>query len=364
MTHLEPQNLWWETITGPASLLDEIVDACLEQKIALIKHAFPLPFYPQFQDTVHDRFQDVNREIQLLTLDLSAYEGQQEVDLFFLDAVADRDQVSKYRRSEKVVDFLEKHKIIYWKLLWIEGISQQYQKEWETFFRSFSSSLLADSYVVLPWKESYYVTEAQRFKILEYEKIVHYHDTRLYCHLLLHRSEGEKGSYYFSSVASHLAGNDGELAQFLLDIPDFFEVETVSLLEEHLENYLYGYEPEDFGASHFISNQNPEYIKKCLWYAQLEVLFPMIELTHRGILKEWEEDIAEYLERYPVEQFHVEIKHPNELELGTLFYIRKNIPAFDEALHEEIEFLRKCRNLIAHGDICRMEDVKRLLDSV
>lgn len=360
MTMLQPKNLWWETITGPVQLVEEVITALFSQKIVLLKYSFPLPFLAQLQDTIYDHLLEKNREIQILFLDLSGYTGDVSIDFYFLKQVSESSQIDQYRSSEKVVNFLEKHRIIQSKFIWVEGISAQYQKEWQNFFRSFPSSLLEESFLVVPWNELFYLKEAQRFQILEYRKMVHYHDTRLFCHLLIHQSMGEKSSYYFSSVASHMSGSDGELAEFLLSNTNFYQENPITFVEQNIERYLQGYEEEDFDKNHLVSCINNHGLKNRVWNAQVEVLFPHIELYYRSIIKQWETDIAGYLSEYEVVQFNVVLTEPYEVELGTLHYLSQKITTFDQTTCNHIDFLRQCRNFIAHGNLCSIAEVNRL----
>lgn len=362
MRQLSPQSLWWDTITGAVRLKEQMINGLYSQKIAFLKYSFPLPFVSQLQESLYEAVLERNREVQFPSLlDLSDFSGETSVEDYFLKKVADSSQIDKYRSSEKVADFLEKHQIIQNKFFWVEGISPEHYKEWDKFFRSFSAELLEDCFFVIPWHNDFYLKEGKRFQILDYGSMVHYHDTRLFCHLLLDQQMGEIESDYFSSALAHLSGNDGELVVFFIDHLGELKENPASFVEKNLHLYTHGYEKEDFGTDHLVSCGNSDFVKNKLWKAQLEVLLPLLELIHRGIIRDWERVIADYLEENEVRQFHVKLKHPYEVEFGTLHYMAQSIPEFTPQVRDDIRFLRKCRNYIAHGDVCSSIEVQHLL---
>jgi hypothetical protein len=115
-----------------------------------------------------------------------------------------------------------------------------------------------------------------------------------------------------------------------------------------------------------------ETIEKKIWAAQVQILFPIIELERIQIIQEWYERIDYSLSHQDVYQYGNQITNPIDVELGTLSYLlskktddnQRGLYIPDDAIRDRIRFLHDCRNQLAHATICSQDQVKTLLDDV
>jgi hypothetical protein len=107
-----------------------------------------------------------------------------------------------------------------------------------------------------------------------------------------------------------------------------------------------------------------------IWSAQVQVLFPVIELERIRIIRQIQTELEKTLENYTITQYGKAITAPMDVELGTLDYLlhsrgeddRYKLYIAQENLRERIGFLHQCRNLLAHADICTPEQVAQIIE--
>jgi hypothetical protein len=105
-------------------------------------------------------------------------------------------------------------------------------------------------------------------------------------------------------------------------------------------------------------------LEKRLWKAQVQTLFPLIEMERLSIVEYYKDLLSDTLSHSYVEQYKARITDPVDLELGTFCYLLTvNSVSLDNlAARERIFFLHECRNRLAHAHYCSEEQVCRLLD--
>lgn len=76
------------------------------------------------------------------------------------------------------------------------------------------------------------------------------------------------------------------------------------------------------------------------------------------------------MELFPVKQYGADVTDPYNVELGTLCYMMKVqeedvtylLYIKSQNLRDNIEFLKECRNTIAHMGCCNSCDVERIIE--
>lgn len=152
----------------------------------------------------------------------------------------------------------------------------------------------------------------------------------------------------------------------------FKREEPISGLEKVLECGEFERRGADAGSKHILAicrNQDTEELKRRIWASQLQILFPIIEMKRTEIVTLLHDDIENCLSSHKVTQYGEVILDPVEVEFGTLVYMMAKIDdngnrlldVADRTLRDKIHFLRDCRNDLAHGSACRVDQVKELL---
>ena len=114
-----------------------------------------------------------------------------------------------------------------------------------------------------------------------------------------------------------------------------------------------------------------------IWKAQLQVLFPLLEIERVSFIKRYRKQVQEALgEKYHdfrtgrpqyIYQFGETVSDPDNAELGTIYRmtkLRRDADAYqyllyipDEQSRSRIELLHDLRNSLAHGNTCAIDKV-------
>lgn len=174
-------------------------------------------------------------------------------------------------------------------------------------------------------------------------------------------------------MAARLCGTDAEFAAALLEDVHFRHVQPDleqlgALAEKH------GFRRGAASAGHImchILNGDREEITRRIWAAQVQVLFPLIELETSDIVHRFEKEITEALQAEKVDQYGNRITDIGDVEIGTLYYMmttrrksdKENYLLYvrEESLREKITDLHELRNRLAHGKLCSPEEADRLM---
>jgi len=142
-------------------------------------------------------------------------------------------------------------------------------------------------------------------------------------------------------------------------------------------------------ANH-LDNQHPfslircgksEEMEKQIWKAQLQVLFPLIEMERISFIDKHFAEIKESLvtpfwdykksESLYITQFGEPIENPYDVEIGTLYRMNHLRESSDKSLYllflpseqdrEHLSLLHDMRNSIAHSEPCSIEQVSLFL---
>jgi hypothetical protein len=173
-------------------------------------------------------------------------------------------------------------------------------------------------------------------------------------------------------VAAVLCDTDAEVSEHLLQDVNFSDespVEGLRRIASRPEFARRGQEPQSDHILQHIRNGSLSEIERRIWSAQVQTLFPIIEMERVDIIKRNFTAIKEALEQEVITQYCEEITNPYDVELGTLCYLmaRRGADGYyllyipDEALRNRVRFLHECRNLLAHAECCSPAQVTELL---
>lgn len=166
-------------------------------------------------------------------------------------------------------------------------------------------------------------------------------------------------------------------------IIQFFGYTLVQTLATHYtQYYLRRGESNNQHILSLVRKNNTDAIGAQIWKAQLQVLFPMLEIERVSFVEHYHQQIQEALsERYYdfktgrsqlIYQFGDVISDPDDAELGTIYRMTKlkhnadtsqyllYIP--DEKSRSRIELLHDLRNALAHGEPCAIGKVAEFID--
>lgn len=372
------EEFWWNHITGPNVVVSSVVSALLNGKMVVLKVPSDLPWRHSMRSAVHTAFSERSDCSDVVTelIDLRNENARQmQPGRFILDRFATPTVSRGYREKSKVTvqDYISAKDIIKNRIVWIKGIDPDVAGEWIRFCRGFSQRSAAQGLFVLEVNENTSVTETNLLRVINFSDCVSNYDVQLFNSFVLGNQKQYSDGWkkYIAVCTAAICGVDAEISQTMLQSLDF-------RVESPLEGIRQIDQMPDFmrrgenGSNHVLwhyRNGDMALLEHRLWSAQVQVLFPMIELERVELIGRYERQIREVLASGGITQYNQILQEPMDVELGTLSYLMGAkmedgfytlyIPSEED--RKRIRFLHTCRNQLAHASCCTPEQVEQLL---
>lgn len=368
------KDFWWNDITGAKNLVDKVIDAMLEKKHIALHIPSDIPWRDAMRACVQKRIKSdshLYNNVIVEIIDITdEYNYEQSPGVFLLQRFAKSSIINGYRENARVTvqKYISKNNVLKNRIIWLKGMDDETTDIWVDFCKEFKQD--DDATFILEIKNNSSLKEYELFKDVYFNNTVFPYDVYLFNSILL----SDRHSYtdiwknYISTVAVNLCDVDVELSCYFINNTNFREedciesLKNISLLPEFMRRGA------DDNPKHILAicrkNLDDELHKK-LWTAQLKVLFPIIEMERMKIIENNLMALQEILDKYSIKQYEEVLSNPYEIELGTLKYIyeKKIYNGCDKIEYKKINFLRECRNKLAHISYCNYEDVRKLLDA-
>ena len=372
------EEFWWNYITGPNVVVSSVVSALLNGKMVVLKVPSDLPWRHSMRSAVHTAFSERSdcSDMVIELIDLRDENARQmQPGRFILDRFATPTISRGYREKSKVTvqDYISAKDIIKNRIVWIKGIDPDVAGEWIRFCRGFSQRSAAQGLFVLEVNENTSVTETNLLRVINFSDCVSNYDVQLFNSFVLGKQKQYSDGWkkYIAVCTAAICGVDAEISQTMLQSLDF-------RVESPLEGIRQIDQMPDFmrrgenGSNHVLwhyRNGDMALLEHRLWSAQVQVLFPMIELERVELIGRYERQIREVLASGGITQYNQILQEPMDVELGTLSYLMGAkmedgfytlyIPSEED--RKRIRFLHTCRNQLAHASCCTPEQVEQLL---
>lgn len=372
------EEFWWNHITGPNVVVSSVVSALLNGKMVVLKVPSDLPWRHSMRSAVHTAFSERSdcSDVVIELIDLRNENARQmQPGRFILDRFATPTISRGYREKSKVTvqDYISAKDIIKNRIVWIKGIDPDVAGEWIRFCRGFSQRSAAQGLFVLEVNENTSVTETNLLRVINFSDCVSNYDVQLFNSFVLGNQKQYSDGWkkYIAVCTAAICGVDAEISQTMLQSLDF-------RVESPLEGIRQIDQMPDFmrrgenGSNHVLwhyRNGDMALLEHRLWSAQVQVLFPMIELERVELIGRYERQIREVLTSGGITQYNQILQEPMDVELGTLSYLMGAkmedgfytlyIPSEED--RKRIRFLHTCRNQLAHASCCTPEQVEQLL---
>ena len=369
------EEFWWNHITGPNVVVSSVVSALLNGKMVVPSD---LPWRHSMRSAVHTAFSERSdcSDVVIELIDLRNENARQmQPGRFILDRFATPTISRGYREKSKVTvqDYISAKDIIKNRIVWIKGIDPDVAGEWIRFCRGFSQRSAAQGLFVLEVNENTSVTETNLLRVINFSDCVSNYDVQLFNSFVLGNQKQYSDGWkkYIAVCTAAICGVDAEISQTMLQSLDF-------RVESPLEGIRQIDQMPDFmrrgenGSNHVLwhyRNGDMALLEHRLWSAQVQVLFPMIELERVELIGRYERQIREVLASGGITQYNQILQEPMDVELGTLSYLMGAkmedgfytlyIPSEED--RKRIRFLHTCRNQLAHASCCTPEQVEQLL---
>jgi hypothetical protein len=370
---------WWENITGAKVVASEVVDALINNKIAVLRIPSDLPWRHAMRSEIHTEFQEKETSDDIVIKPIDATDDNKEnlePGKFILKQVMRQTEGIGYREKSgiKIQDYIIQKGILKNCILWVKGISKESADEWIKFCRYYMSKGVEDGLFVLEIRNDIAITKSDNIALIDYYLSVSDYDVQLLNSFILDdmKTYSDTWKRYIATLSALLCKDDAEISELLIRIIDFHKDDPIGGIKRIAEMQEYIRRGAENNSKHVLSlyrQGNIDELGHRIWSAQVKVLFPLIELERVSIIHKYETAIKKTLDENEIEQYGEIIKNPIDVELGTLDYLINHRKFYDEYLlylpnendRNRINFLHKCRNILAHANCCSPSEINTLL---
>ena len=372
---------WWKHITGPSMVVKDVVQNLINNTMVALKVPEDLPWRHYMRGVVEERFKRQTGLNQVLIEPIDAIDDCPmgvAPGRFLIERFANKEEVRHGYRdnsNKSVQEYIIENEILKNRIVWVKGLAKRQALEWQAFCKEFDTKAVESGLIVLEIQGNVTTVESIRLKVVDFAKSVSRDDVRLFNSFFLDESKGLSSEWrnYIATVSALLCDKDAEVSMYLLDNTDFANESPIEGIGRLCEDSVFTRRGEDIHSGHVLSyyrTNNLDILNKRVWIAQVQILFPIIELERVEIIRRLESDVKNALKVYPVKQYGSDVTDPYNVELGTLCHMIKSqngdgmyqLYIRDQALREDIEFLKECRNTIAHMNCCNPAEIGRIID--
>ncbi|MDR1580794.1 MAG: hypothetical protein LBS35_10595 [Synergistaceae bacterium] len=384
---------WWESIRGPAIFINTLVNHLRSKNFVLLDVPEDLPWRKEFRSSAESVLRGYENDLMVTYIDcLDECPGIANVAdaaAFLLKKFADNETQNGYRAAsgKTIQQYMIQNKVLKDRVLWIKGVGEPQESLWLSFCNSYKPTLIADGLFVI---ESYNSNTAKNcvshIKPLLYDEYVTDYDALLFDSLLASaKNLTVYWKQYAAAVVSALCGRDAEVSERVIGEARFDEVDIIDLVLQIAQDQMFEKRvvSKKLSPSHIFSvirNEDMQELKRRVWKAQLQLIFPMIEIERFNFVEKWKTQIEEALSvsyREPqtgkeriLTQYDEYLQSAVDVEIGTInrmLRLRRFNATDDYLLYlpeendrRRVRLLYEMRNNLAHMKSCTVEQIKDL----
>ena len=395
----ESGRLWWRSITGPVNLIARTVNNLRNRNIVLLRVPEDIPWRWEMRRAAEALLNDSEENLLISYIDCrdECPEGTGVGD-FLLEkfAAADSSVRNGYRQAsgQGIGRYILEKKVLKDRVLWIKGISENRLSEWISFCGDYKTESVDEGLFVLEcYSANFNNPLPPHLKQIKYDDFVGNYDSLLFDNLLIANTDISLiWKKYIATAVFSLCGADAEVSECFIKCfinnTDFAAVEPVTALleisarEEFAKRKMVANLSHDHPFFLIRTGQSEELTKK-LWEAQLQVIYPLVELERVRFISQWKDEIedilqTEYWSPRDVQSRRI-FQHGElllkafDVEIGTLYqmqHLRKSDARNEYYLYLPdqndrgyLSLLYEIRNALAHVKTCSLEQVKELLST-
>ncbi len=342
----EYYEIWWEHITGPMRFVERIERNINDDKCTVLCVPITLPWGDEFREVIIKNIINAEKWFEIIDDD---QEKAADVGNYLLQRFAEekiKTSYAYYSHNTPIEKYLKNNEVLKDKVLLIKNVSGSSLSKWTTFLRRYKSRNNNEGTFILETNEQF--NGRGTICVIKYNEFVSIYDAHL-----------------FTSIVASQSSNEELLHQYITHLADSLCEMNVELMVKFIENI-------DFNEDDIISSYSKYFhisvseLAYKVWKAQIQVAFPLIEVARVNFVRKYEDSIKDCL---PVEQFEENVENPYEVELGRLIYLLSS--KFEEDRekrlvisckdYEDIHFLHKIRNKLAHVKYCSSNEIYTLL---
>lgn len=385
----EWSDLWWSSITGPRSMCRAVARSLSQRGNVCVIVPDDLPWRNDMRACIEKemrQFPDME-SFYMEFIDVEDECGSiSDIGRYLLERYAQPAIAAGYRQRSRIQQYLLTNQVLDGRILWLKGMNPEQEKKWLQFCRDYYPEQEMDGRFVLETRWTREVDERRSLTVIRFNSFIRHYDLSLFNSIYLNaecRVVNPIWQQYIAVLCALLCHTDAETSQALMERCDFSVKDPIEAVRVISQEGIYQRRGESNSKHVFSlvrSGQLTE-AKKLVWKAQLQTLFPLIEIERVSFVEHYYQQIQEAIRKkyydyrtgrsLQIYQFGEPLEEADDAELGTLYRMTKlrqddssqyllYIP--DEKARERIELLHDIRNLLAHGKSCTIEKVASFIN--
>lgn len=342
----EYYEIWWEQITGPKRFVDRIVKNINDDKCTVLCVPDILPWGAEFREVIIRSYINSEKWFEIIDVGIGdiADAGNYLLQKFAEDKT--KNSYAYHSHNTAIEKYLKDNKVLNNRIIWIKNISETALSKWTAFLRKYISNDNSEGTFILETCNEF--NKSEKINVLKYSDFVTIYDAHLFASIVASQSANEQLVHqYITNLADSLCGMNVEMMVNFINDTDFYEDDITGSFIKY-------------------SDASDVELKHKIWTAQIKIAFPLIEVARVNFVDKYSHLIQDCL---PVEQFGEIIEDSYEVELGTLIYflsskyeeVKGNRLVTSYQDYEDLHFLHKIRNKLAHVKCCSSEELHTLL---
>lgn len=375
----EWQDFWWNNITGPHKAVVGVAEALLSHSTVILKVPADLPWRRPMRSVIEEQIRNMSGSVNTIITQIDVADecsANDDPGRYLLKRFARSDVFRSYREKGgvSIQNYMIRNNVLKDTIIWVKGVDKEQAAKWLKFCQGYKGASVEDGLFVIELHEQFNPVEAKNIHTIVFADCVREYDLQLFNSFILdeQNSYNDRWKKYISTLAASLCKTDAEVSELYLRLMDFRTEDPLEGIKKIAELPEYSRRGEDPNSTHVLNlwrKGNTAELNRRVWEAQLQVLFPIIEMLRIHLIQEHESILRSCLSERYVLQFGEQIIDPYDLEFGTLTWMMAKqdsnhmrylyIP--DETTRHRIHFLKECRNCLAHTDCCTVEQVRELM---
>jgi hypothetical protein len=385
MNSQESGRLWWRSITGPVKLIAHMVRHLRDKNSVLLRVPEDLPWRKEMRIATEALLRDAEENLLISYIDCQD-ECPEVTNIgdFLLEkfAASEPDVRNGYRQAsgQSIGQYILEKKVLKDRILWIKGMSENQLSAWVSFCGNYKAESISQGLFVLEcYSTNSYNSLPSHLQQIKYDDFVSSYDSLLFDNLLIANTDIPLAwKKYIAAVVFSLCGVDAEVSEYFMNNTDLTTTEPVTALMEisGQEKFAKRKMMENLNHDHpffLIRTEQSDELTKKLWEAQLQVIYPLIELERASFINQWKNEIEDILQAERIIQHGDLLLNAFDVEIGTLYKmqrLRKNDAGNEYYLYLPnqndrgyLSLLYELRNSLAHTKTCGLGKVKEFLNS-
>ena len=351
---------WWCQVTNASNFIKEAIEAVLKENNLVLELPSYLPWYDTMRGLIEEGLRKSSDRILEKINDSNLEPGE-----MILNQLCKKEVRDEYRPSIGYATFLAncEKTVLNDRFVWVTGIKKGRCTVWLDFVSEYTKKLGNErkgGVFILEIETQSVAINKKRIVVLNFDKKIESCD-RLVFNMLAASSVHEKVQMkqYLAELVATIVGNDIELSAQCISAKWYkqFLANPYKALKRVVQ------EECKSDGSPYVFSMSEEEVNRLIWKAQIKTVFPIVEEYRDRFISKHRNQIEKEL---PVSNsFGEEYVEPNEVEIGTLYYMTVHgmiTLAYEE--QKELYRFKEARNKLAHLIVLNVEEIISIFEDL